>query len=610
MKRNPTFKWYNLAVFGLLACLVLTHPAQAQVAVAVNANQPVRKADARWFGIETSIWDANLNTPQTIGILTNMGTQALRFPGGSDADDYHWIYNRQDANTWTWTTSPSSFIHVITNMNVQAMTTLNYGTGSTNEASAWVAYANAPTNSGVSLGVDALGFNWRTGGYWASIRAAAPLGVDDGKNFLRIHRPLPLGLKYWEVGNEVYGSWETDSNSSPHNPYLYALRARDYISLIKAVDPTVKIGVVVTPGEDSYADYSDSPAYNAREGSSHWGWTPIVLATLAAQGVTPDFIIHHQYPQNAGGENDAGLLASSSDWAGIAAGLRQQITDYMGAPGTNIELLCTENNSISSAPGKQSTSLVNGLYKADSLAQLMQTEFNGLFWWALRNGTETDGNFSASLYGWRTYGDYGVVDSGYVNLYPTFYTSKLMQLFVKPGDTVLSATGDFALLSRYAVRRSDGSLTILAINKDPANTVTAPVVVTGFTPFSTGTAYSYGIPQDNAAKTGVGSKDLAETNFPGAGTNFTYTFPPYSATLLMLWPAPAQLLPMAASTAAGQLVLQLQGQAGVPYVIQRSTNLVTWVSVSTNTPVGGTLSLTNSLDPSLPGAYWRVVWQP
>ena len=68
--------------------------------------------------------------------------------------------------------------------------------------------------------------------------------------------------------------------------------------------------------------------------------------------------------------------------------LRQMITDYVGANGTNIELVCTENNSVSSNPGKQSVSLVNGLFKVDSLAQLMQTEFNGLFWWDLRNGAE------------------------------------------------------------------------------------------------------------------------------------------------------------------------------------------------------------------------------
>ena len=113
---------------------------------------------------------------------------------------------------------------------------------------------------------------------------SAPLGTDDGRNFLRISRPAPLGFKYWEIGNEVYGSWETDSNSLPHDPYTYALRARDYISLMKAVDPTIKIGVVVTPGEDSYANYTSHPAYNSRTGTYHNGWTPVLLATMNQPG--------------------------------------------------------------------------------------------------------------------------------------------------------------------------------------------------------------------------------------------------------------------------------------------------------------------------------------
>ena len=106
--------------------------------------------------------------------------------------------------------------------------TVNYGTGSTNEAAAWVAYANGATTNTLSLGVDQFGANWRTVGYWAALRAAAPLRQDDGKNFLRISRSAPLGFKYWEIGNECYGTWETDSNAVPHDPYTYATRARDY----------------------------------------------------------------------------------------------------------------------------------------------------------------------------------------------------------------------------------------------------------------------------------------------------------------------------------------------------------------------------------------------
>jgi hypothetical protein len=600
---EPTFYLDDIQLVNVTAPAV-TH-------LTVNASQPIRAADARWYGMNVAIWDNALDTPQTVTVMTNMGLRALRFPGGSDSDDYHWLYNRQDYDNWSWSTSLASFIHVITNLNGQAMTTVNYGSGFTNEAAAWVAYVNATTSNPQSLGVDALGTNWHTAGYWASLRAAAPLGTDDGKNFLRIHRSAPLGFKYWEIGNEVYGaSWETDSNSLPHDPYTYAVRASGYISLMKAVDPTIKIGVVVTPGEDSYANgYNSHPAYNSRTQTYHNGWTPVLLATLTSLGVTPDFAIHHRYPQDPGGESDAGLLGSSTGWASDAANLRQMITDYVGSNGTNMELLCTENNSVSSNPGKQSTSLVNGLFMADSLAQLMQTEFNGLFWWNFRNGSDNySGNISSSLYGWRLYGDYGMLEG--TDLYPPYYMAKLMQDFAQAGDTVIAAASDYSLLSTYAVRRLNGSLTILTINKDPANILTGQVVVAGFTPAAGGTVYSYGIPQDNAAENSIGSPDVAQSNFSGAGTNFSYAFPPYSATVLALAPAQPNLAPQPVPPAAGQFVFQLQGQAGVPYVIQYSTNLLAWKSVSTNTLSGSTLNITNSLNSTQPNQFWRAIWQP
>jgi alpha-L-arabinofuranosidase len=605
--------------FYLDAIQLVSGVAPAVTALTVNAGLPIRTADARWFGLNSAIWDSYFDTPDTIALLTNMGVQALRYPGGSAADNYHWVSNGQNGGGYTASTaSPASFIQVITNIGGESMITMNYGTGTSNEAAAWVAYVNAATTNTVSLGVDQYGINWQTAGYWASLRAAAPLKTNDGKNFLRISRTAPLGFEYWEVGNEVYGaSWETDSNVVPHDPYTYAVRSGGYIGLIKAVDPAAKIGVVVETGEDSFVNNTDHLVTNPVTGQTHYGWTPVLLTTLKSRGVTPDFAIFHNYPQNPGGENDAALLASSdppSGWAYDAANLRMMLTDYMGSTGSNTELVCTENNSVSSSPGKQSVSLVNGLYKLDSLAQLMQTEFNGFFWWDLRNGQETDGNLSSSLYGWREYGDYGVMnedsDLGQTDLYPTYYTTELTKDFVQTGDTVITAASDYSLLTVYAARRQNGSLTVLAINKDPVNTLNGQVSLTGFNPASGGVVYSYGIPQDDAVESDTGSPNIAQTSISVTGTNITYAFPPYSATVLALSPAPAKLLTTSIPPTASQFVFQLQGQAGVPYVIERSTNLTTWTAASTNTLAASTMNITNALAPAATKQFWRAVWQP
>ena len=135
-----------------------------------------------------------------------------------------------------------------------------------------------------------------------------------------------------------------------------------------------------------------------------------MLATLKQLGVTPDFVIGHRYPQGLSGwENDAHLLRSTGRWTADAVALRRQLKTYFGAASSNVEVLCTENNSIGEKTGKQTTSLVNALYLADSFGQIAQTEFNSWLWWDLRNYHETNCNNSPALYGWRPYGDHGIM---------------------------------------------------------------------------------------------------------------------------------------------------------------------------------------------------------
>jgi len=169
-------------------------PAPALAHLSVDAGSPIRAAEARWFGVNTAIWDSDLDTAQTVSLLEEMGALVLRFPGGSASDEYHWAANRSGTNTWSWATSFSGFARVATNAGAQAFITVNYGTGTAEEAANWVRCANV-TNR--------------------------------------------YGFKYWEIGNEVYGTWETDANVHPNDAYNYATRAKDYLAQMKAADPTI-----------------------------------------------------------------------------------------------------------------------------------------------------------------------------------------------------------------------------------------------------------------------------------------------------------------------------------------------------------------------------------
>jgi PKD repeat protein len=496
--------------------------------------------------------------------LTNINNQVLRWPGGSGADVYFMSNPNSLANT-------KNFLSVATNTHAQVYFTVNYGTGTPEQAAAWVAFCNITNH---------------------------------------------CGFKYWEVGNESGGTWETDSNTTapwqPHDPWTYAMRFKQYYTAMKAVDPTIKIGSSADVTEDGTANYNNHTAVNPVTGVTHNGWTPVMLYTMRTNGCICDFLIDHTYGP---GDSDVGGLTYSPVWAVNASNLRMMLTDYLGGLGANVELNVTENGS--GGNDRQLVSVVSGLFWCDSLGQLLQTEFNTRLWWDLRNGQSDYPTSDDSLYGWRKdaysgnfFGDLGIVaglgDTA-VNRYPDYYCGKLLTHFAGGGDTVITATNDFQLLGTYAVQRINGSLTLLVVNKSCYTNLNAAINVVGFTPAASAVACSYGLQQDMAASLNApdAAMDIATNNLSVAGTNFTAPFPPYTATVLQL--VPAALPPMVsvtrvspgASVYSGQNALLSASAAGPgPLAYQwQFGNGVNWTnlpgatsnSVVVNPQVTGTL---------------------
>ena len=179
---NLNYLWINnwsgtaQPVFYLDDVSLTAKPPPATVHVGVNATQTVRTVDARLFSVNTAAWDGYLDTPDTISILTNMDNQALRWPGGSWGDIYFMTNELQ-----YWGSRTTNFIHVATNTHAQVYFIVNYGSGTPQQAADWVRFCNITNHCYV---------------------------------------------KYWEVGNEVGGSWEEDINTNPpyqpHDPWTYA----------------------------------------------------------------------------------------------------------------------------------------------------------------------------------------------------------------------------------------------------------------------------------------------------------------------------------------------------------------------------------------------------
>ena len=137
------------------------------------------------------------------------------------------------------------------------------------------------------------------------------------------------------------------------------------------------------------------------------------------------------------------------------------LTDYIGgASAGGIELALTEVNSVSYNPGKQSVSLVDGLFAADMLASLAATEFNACLWWDLRNGDTEGTNDSTALYGWRQFRRLrprrqrrSRSDTALNTPYPSYRAAELLTHWADAGDSgSWPPSSNYALLTVHAVR--------------------------------------------------------------------------------------------------------------------------------------------------------------
>jgi hypothetical protein len=550
------------------------------LAVTINAGQRVRTVAPQLLGVNLTWWDTNLNTSATQQMVQSAGLNMFRFPGGSSSDDFHFnappTYNGEGTDG-----SMASFIDSVAGV---GMATIDYGSGSPQEAAAFLAYLEAPVGNSAAIGSgqewsDSMSswqtVNWQSAGYWASLRAAAPLAHDDGLNFLRLDHPAPFNIQYWEIGNEEYGNWEVDHHTAQHDPATYIGFAKQFATFAAQIDPTISIGLDVgSPGND----------YN--------NWSGNILQQSATQGFMPGFLSDHNYVQAPGSESDSGLLlhtvsdsSTSYDWAVRAAGYATLLLDHLGPAGYNVHLLATEFNSVYTNPGKQTTSLVNGLFVADSLGVLLETPYDGADVWDLRNSFDTGNNNSSGLYGWRQGGDYGILGSpngsppasGADVPYPTYFAEQLASKIIQAGGEVVQTSSDNSSLSAYSVLEPNGHLDLLVINKSASSTLSEQIQIAGFQPQPHAEGWQYGEVQDTAqSESSDGQSALAPlaTSLNLSGSSFNYTFPAYSMTVL-------DLSPNAGGTGGGPTIVT--AAAATPNPVRGKTAALT---VSARDPAG------------------------
>ncbi|MFD0273623.1 cellulose binding domain-containing protein [Kitasatospora sp. NPDC127111] len=470
----------SLAVTGAIAAVA--PPAAAAppavtastVSVSVDAALQLATVPATGVGVNIPVYDANMSAAATPGLLGTAGINTVRYPGGSHSDVYHWQTGTADDGAYVApNTGFDAFMGTVRAAGAQPIITANYGSGTPQEAAAWVRYANV------------------TKGY---------------------------GIKYWEIGNEVYGNgeygakWEYDTHSGK-SATTYANNVLQFVSAMKAADPSVKIGAVLTtPGywPDGIVGPGDT---------MDWNHTVLSIA-----GSKIDFAIVHAYPTST---SPADLLTKpQAQNPNIAGAVRSLINQYAGSNAPNVGIAVTEANAqayLDTSP--------NGLFAPDDYLTWLE---NGAFtvdWWDLRNGT--DCTKVTTVEGATDYNDGGLVSSGSpcepaVNTpFPAYYGIQMISKLGAPGDTLVKAASSSSLLTAHAVRRANGDVAVMLINRDPNNDAAVNLSYTGFTPSSaTPTVHSY---LKNAHA--IGS---AQTGSPTV-----QTVPAYGITVVQMHPTNA-----------------------------------------------------------------------
>jgi hypothetical protein len=262
---------------GPVAALTLTAACTGGFVVLSAANAPAATGVSATLnssldplGINTAAWDSNFADSAIAGDLSSADVGLVRYPGGSAADQYLW-----QANTDSGSTEPLDFAQYSSQVdaisNGQKFVTVDYGSDTAADAAAWV------TQSKTS-----------------------------GQN-----------VALWEIGNEEYGSWETDSHADPHTASSYATNALTYMRAMKAVNSNAQICY----------DYAMDGSLAPGSGVSGWqSWNDTILQADAADINCADV---HWYPVNGTpSETVQSILATVGNIPAAASEIHTALSTY------------------------------------------------------------------------------------------------------------------------------------------------------------------------------------------------------------------------------------------------------------------------------------------
>jgi alpha-L-arabinofuranosidase len=157
----------------------------------------------------------------------------LRWPGGNFVSGYHWQDgvgpkdSRPRKTDLAWYAEESNrygtddFIEYCRVLDTEPYICVNMGSGSMDEAQAWLEYCNGSGNT-----------------HWANLRRKH--GHAD-----------PHRVKYWGLGNEMYGAWQVGNLEAQD----YVKKARAFAMVMKRTDPSIAL---VSCGQNGWTPWDET----------------------------------------------------------------------------------------------------------------------------------------------------------------------------------------------------------------------------------------------------------------------------------------------------------------------------------------------------------------